>query len=224
MEKMVTLISPEDEVIGFEDIYQAHMHPAKLHRASSVWLVRKKEGRRQVLLQKRSQKKIVGAGQWGNGICGNVKPEESYDGCAVRRLREEIGVVGVVGVFETLPDADSVVAQLQPLYRFEYQCYSNPEFGEHELDQMYLAEYDGELHLNPEEVEDATWVDLEEFEKELEGKALIEAPNTLGRPTDQLQGITPPLMIKIDGFEYEISPWTAIMLADERLRNALRDF
>ena len=85
----VILVNSEDQRIGEIDKHQVHEHPAKLHRASSVWLINDSN---QVLLQKRSSKKIVGAGWWGNAICGNVRPTESYEDCAWRRLREEIGV------------------------------------------------------------------------------------------------------------------------------------
>lgn len=208
-EKKVTLLDRHNQVIGEEDLFVAHRHPAKYHKAVSVWLLRNFEGQVQVLLQKRSLEKIVGANQWGNGICGNVRPDEDFLGCAHRRLREEIGVEGVV---------------LSPLYQFEYQVYSNQDYGEHELDQVFIGQYQGEFRLNPTEVQATTWVNLTELRASLDDKKIILAEETLNMPTQSLKEMTPPLFLKLAGQDFEISPWTAIMLGDEKLWQGLFDF
>lgn len=195
--------------MGQADLYEAHRHPAQFHLAVSVWLIRGSGEKKQILLQKRSQEKIVGAHQWGNGICGNVRPDEDVEGCATRRLREEIGVVGV---------------DLVPAYQFEYQAFSNEEYGEHELDQVFLGRYEGDCQPNPHEVQEVIWVDLTELADQIRGKDLVGAEETLGVPTDQLQGKTPPLTLTLNGRSLELTPWTAIMLGDERLWSKLRDF
>lgn len=208
-EKLVTLVDRNGKKLGSADLYEAHRHPAQLHKAVSVWLIKDVGEKRQILFQKRSTKKIVGASQWGNSICGNVRPDEEYLGCANRRLKEEIGIE---------------VDKLWPIYRFEYQVYSNPTYGEHELDQVYIAQYDGEFLLNPDEVQEIVWVDMEELSHQVEQLKIVDATETLLVPTDQLKETTPAVIVEIQKFELEISPWTAIMLGDSRLWESLRTF
>ena len=207
--KEVTLVNGADQAIGQEDIYSAHQHPAKRHRAVSVWLVRENEGKKEVLFQKRSLEKIVGADQWGNAICGNVKPGESYLECAMRRLEEEIGINEVI---------------LQELYKFEYRVYSNEKYGENEIDQVFIGQYQGEFELNPAEVSQVEWVELDEIMRKLNGLDYISAEETLNYQTDKLKDKTPPMEFIIEGRTFEIAPWTLIMLFDRKLQVALRDF
>lgn len=206
-EKFVTLVDRHGKTLGSADLYEAHRHPAQLHKAVSVWLIRDVGAKRQVLFQKRSTTKIVGANQWGNGICGNVRPNEDYLACAERRLNEEIGIK---------------VDKLWPIYRFEYQVFSNEEYGEHELDQVYVANYDGEFLLNPDEVQEVVWVDLDELFEQVKHHKIVGAAETLISTSDQLKDITPALILEIQKLEFEISPWTAIMLGDSRLWESLR--
>lgn len=208
-EKLVTLISDQGQTIGQTDILSAHRHPAQYHLACSVWLIRGTGENAEILLQQRSPQKIVGAGQWGNAICGNVRSGEDQFGCAVRRLREEIGVTGV---------------ELNPLYQFEYQIYANELYGEHELDQVYLGRYSGECQLNPEEVQKIAWVKLSELLVAVSQKTIVRAEDTLGVSTIELKNITPPLLLQLGGQSFEIAPWTAIMLGDQQLLSGLRNF
>lgn len=208
-EKLVTLVNKQDIVVGEEDIYSAHTHPAKLHRAVSVWIVRGKDKNREIFFQKRSLEKIIGADQWANGICGNVLPGESYSGCAKRRLEEEIGIKNI---------------SLNELYKFEYKVYSNEKYGEHEIDQVFIAKYDGQFELNPAEVSQIEWVKLSELERRLENLEYIKAKKTLQYDTNQLREKTPSLFLMLNNKKNEIAPWTALMLFNPKLRKALANF
>ncbi|OGJ16816.1 MAG: hypothetical protein A2632_01950 [Candidatus Pacebacteria bacterium RIFCSPHIGHO2_01_FULL_46_16] len=141
----VTLVDKHDRVLGVMNKIEAHRGAGVLHRAISVFLFRKLEDQTELLLQQRSSKKIVGAGQWANTVCGNVQPTENYFECARRRLREELGIV----------DPELV---LQPGAKFRYQVVCNEEFGENELDQVFIGWYDGEVVPNPEEVQAVEWL------------------------------------------------------------------
>ncbi|MBP9820111.1 NUDIX domain-containing protein, partial [Candidatus Woesebacteria bacterium] len=87
--------------------------------------------------------------------CGNVRPGESYESCAHRRLREELGINGV---------------KLTRVYKFMYQVQCDPGFSEHELDTVYVGEYSGEVAPNPLEVLAVKWVPWEGKET---GQALL---------------------------------------------------
>jgi isopentenyl-diphosphate delta-isomerase len=141
----VILVDSNDRVLGTMDKVEAHRGQAKLHRAISVYLF---NAHRELLLQKRSSQKIVGAGQWANTCCGNLRPEENYLECAVRRLGQELGIENV---------------QLEPIEKFEYQVQCNAEFSEYEMDQVFVGFYDGAVQPNPAEVEKVSWVKFAEI-------------------------------------------------------------
>lgn len=144
-EDLVTLVDENDVVIGVADKVAAHRGEGKLHRAASVFLFRKstESGEVELLLQQRSTKKIVGAEQWANTVCGNVWPEESYEECAKRRLSFELGINSV---------------ELFDVVTFRYQVQCNQEFSENEIDHIFAGWFDGKLLSNPEEVASYKWI------------------------------------------------------------------
>lgn len=141
----VTLINEQDEVLGTMDKIEAHRGQGKLHRASSVFLFRKVKGDEvELLVQQRSHKKIVGAGQWANTVCGNVWPEESYGACAIRRLSFELGI--------------EAADELEDVTTFRYHAKCNEEFSENEIVHLFSGWFDGEPRPNPDEVAAFEWV------------------------------------------------------------------
>ena len=154
----VTLVTQEDTVLGSMDKMEAHRGEGKLHRAISVFLFRKNtHGKTELLIQQRSATKIVGAGLWANTVCGNVRYGESYTGCAVRRLKEELGIN-----FES--------QNLVEAHIFTYQVKCNAEFSEHEIDHVFYGNGSAVVpDLNPEEVSQTRWIEwdylIEKWEK-----------------------------------------------------------
>ncbi len=139
----VILVDSSDNELGCMDKIEAHRGVGKLHRAISVFLF---NDANEVLLQQRSLQKIVGAQQWANTCCGNVRPGESYRACAERRLREELGIT-----------ADQLREPLQELIKFEYFAKCNEHFSEREIDQVFIATFTGKVHQNPDEVLNSAW-------------------------------------------------------------------
>lgn len=206
--RLVTVIEPDDSQPQPMDILTAHTYPAQLHRAVSVWLFRQnpESGALETLFQQRSTQKPIGAGWWGNSICANVKPDETYLECAQRRLQEEIGVIGV---------------ELQPLYQFQYQAYGNDLFCEHELDQVFMGWFEGQAEPNPAEVSEVAWVEWPQLVED--NMELIES---FPSPTDSLSisteaelqaKVSAPTCV-VTGKEVAITPWTVMMLKDHRLK------
>ncbi len=62
------------------------------HKAVSVFIVQDN----QVLLQQRALIKYHTPGLWANTCCTHPEWGESSSHCAVRRLREELGITGLV--------------------------------------------------------------------------------------------------------------------------------
>ncbi len=192
----VTLITPNDEVIGSMDKIEAHRGEGKLHRAISVYLFKKTEDSVDLLIQQRSVKKIVGAGMWANTVCGNVRPTESYEECAYRRLKEELGVTKV---------------EIQPMYKFQYQVRCNEEFSENELDQVFVGWYDEDVSLNPDEAQDYKWINW----SELQEKATVSELKKEEFNTKQ---------ISINNQSFTLAPWFVWMLGDEKLLSAINSY
>ncbi len=158
MSDLVTLVNEQDEVVGQMDKIEAHRGSGVLHRAISVFLF---DTSGKVLLQQRSKKKIVGALQWANTCCGNVRPDETHLECAHRRLKEELGIIG--NNIENGIGRGEVPLALHQVTRFQYQVRCNEEFSENEIDTVYVGRYDGTVTPNPDEVAEYTWMPWDEF-------------------------------------------------------------
>jgi len=87
-EEVFDVVNERDEVIGQE--CRAEVHRLGLqHRAVHV-LIFNQHG--EVFLQKRSMTKDTFPGAWDSSAAGHLDRGESYDACALRELREELGL------------------------------------------------------------------------------------------------------------------------------------
>ena len=62
------------------------------HRTAHIWIIRKKEGRVQILLQKRSQNKDSFPGCYDTSSAGHIPAGVDFEDSALRELREELGL------------------------------------------------------------------------------------------------------------------------------------
>ena len=147
MEEQVVLVSPSDEVIGLMEKQQAHIN-GLLHRAFSVFIFNKNG---EMLLQKRAAEKYHSPNQWTNAVCSHPRIDETYEEAAHRRLKEELGI-------ET---------DLAEKFYFIYKADVGGNLWEHELDYVFTGNYNGEFHLNGEEVSEIRYISMENLEKEL---------------------------------------------------------
>ncbi len=201
----VSLCDLDGTIIGRDDKFNAHKYPSKLHLAISVWLFNSKG---QVLFQKRSKSKIVGADWWANTVCGNVWPTETYFDCALRRLKVELGITDGFN--------------LSPLYKFAYKAYGNEMYGEHELDQVYTGSYEGKVQPNPEEASEYCWVGFEELIAKALTLEYISPEQSLLLTQEELEKNTKPVSLKIGEKELKIAPWTIFMLQNSLLFDAFK--
>lgn len=146
----VILVDRFDHEIGVMEKLQAH-EEGKLHRAFSVFIFNEKE---ELLLQQRALSKYHSGGLWTNTCCSHPQPNEKTIDGAHRRLMEEMG-------FST--DVDWVG---HVLYKAEF----GNGLTEYEFDHVFLGYYDGEIHINPEEVETYKWVSINELESWIQEK------------------------------------------------------
>jgi isopentenyl-diphosphate Delta-isomerase len=148
----VILVDKLDRVIGQADKIEAHRGVGQLHRAISVFLF---DGRGRLLTQQRSLEKITAPGKWANTCCGNVRPGESYEECAHRRLQKELGIKGV---------------GLKSIGKFQYQVEFSNGFAENEIDVVFAGVYSGVVKPNPIEVKNYDWVLFNDFRYRLDGR------------------------------------------------------
>lgn len=137
---MFDVVNERDEVVG--QAPRSEVHAKKLlHRAVHVLVY---NSRGQLFLQKRSMLKDTAKGKWDSSSSGHVDSGEAYDPCAVRELREEIGL--------------HLNAPPQRILRIE-AC---PDTG-HEFVWVYRCESEGPFVLHPEEIERGDWFTPEEI-------------------------------------------------------------
>jgi isopentenyldiphosphate isomerase len=133
-DEIFDLVNDRDEVIGQET--RGNVHRLRLkHRAVHV-LVFNQRG--EVFLQKRSMQKDTSPGKWDSSASGHVDSGEDYDACAVRELREEIGL-----------STDRAPARL---FKLEARAETGQEFV-----WVYRLEAEGPFTLHPEEIETGGW-------------------------------------------------------------------
>jgi isopentenyl-diphosphate Delta-isomerase len=149
MSEQLILVNSNDKITGYIDKLEAHLSGGKRHRAISVFLFNTKG---ELLLQQRSEIKIVGELQWANTCCGNVLKGETRLQCAYRRLKEELGISEV---------------RIKSIGNFEYHIRCNQKYSEWEIDEVYVGKYDGIVSPNASEVKSFRWVDPKQFASDI---------------------------------------------------------
>jgi isopentenyl-diphosphate delta-isomerase type 1 len=133
-EDIFDVVNERDEVIGQMPRSRVHREGLK-HRAIHVLVF---NARGEILLQKRSMTKDTFPGVWDSSASGHLETGEDYDACAIRELREEIGLL--------------LAAPPQRLFKID-AC---PQTGQ-EFVWVYRLESEGPFTLHPEEIERAQW-------------------------------------------------------------------
>jgi isopentenyl-diphosphate delta-isomerase len=120
------------------------------HKAVSVFVM---NGDR-VLLQQRAMGKYHTPGLWANTCCTHPLWGEEDAACALRRLRDELGITGL---------------DVQAAGTVEYRAAVGGGMVEHEVVALFRAKAGPELPLalNPAEVQAARWVGVQELSAEI---------------------------------------------------------
>jgi isopentenyl-diphosphate delta-isomerase len=120
------------------------------HPAISVFVM---AGRR-TLIQRRAAGKYHSPGLWANACCTHPHWGEAMEACALRRLREELGITGLA---------------LAPRDRVEYRAAVGGGLVEHEVVSLFVAEASEDLRLSPDpaEVAETRWIDLAALRREI---------------------------------------------------------
>ena len=147
-EEEVILVDEKDRKIGLMPKMEAH-EKALLHRAFSVFIFNKNN---QLMLQQRALDKYHSPGLWTNTCCSHQRDGESNIAAGKRRLEEEMGF--------SVP--------LKEKASFIYKAPFDNGLTEHEYDHVMVGYFDGTPKINPDEVADWKWMDMEDIKKDME--------------------------------------------------------
>lgn len=156
--------------LGLLDAMEAHTGKGTLHKAFSVYVFT--PDRKKILIQQRSQKKMLWPGAWANTCCSHPRSGETPEDAGARRLRDELGAECPLTVSGNY------------VYRAEYAGPPSAEATggrrgvEHEFVTLLvgIAGENLKLHPNPDEVAEAKWISLEELTKDLKENSSQYAP------------------------------------------------
>ena len=125
------------------------------HRTAHIWIIREKEGRVQILLQKRSQNKDSFPGKFDTSSAGHIQAGDEPLESALRELKEELGISAV-------PEQLHFAGTFPISFAKEFH---GKMFRDEEIAFVYIFKEPvntDELILQTEEVESVQWFDLEE--------------------------------------------------------------
>ena len=124
------------------------------HRTAHLWLLRRREGQVQVLLQKRSMEKDSYPGCYDISSAGHIPAGVDFIPSALRELREELGL-------QARPE-ELILCGVR---RFEYESvFHGRPFHDNQVSRVYALWRDVEpeaLTLQKEEVERVDWMDYD---------------------------------------------------------------
>jgi isopentenyldiphosphate isomerase len=139
-EEIFDVVNERDEVIDRKPRSEVHQL-GLLHRAVHVLVF---NARRETFLQKRSLTKDREPGKWDSSCSGHADSGEDYDACAVRELREELGLEVTAATGASLP--------LQKLFKIAACPQTDQEFV-----WVYRCQAEGPFRFHPAEIERGGW-------------------------------------------------------------------
>lgn len=142
----IILVDLNDQEIGFCEKLETHEKGA-LHRAFSIFI----HDGDQMLIQKRALTKYHSGGLWANACCSHPRQGESLEEAVHRRLPEEA----------------NIDCPLTELFSFTYRTEFSNGLTEFEFDHVFLGEYTGTVHMNPEEASECRWISFADLKQEM---------------------------------------------------------
>jgi isopentenyl-diphosphate Delta-isomerase len=135
-DEQLILVDSDDREIGFLAKADAHRGRGTLHRAFSLFVFNPAG---ELLLQQRAKGKRLWPGYWSNTCCSHPRQGETMDSAIRRRLHEELGLR----------------AELEFLFKFQYQTQYDAHGAEHELCWVYAGRTAQQPRPNVNEI--AAW-------------------------------------------------------------------
>lgn len=153
---------PTGETIERKD---AHRTGAR-HRTSHVWIVRKKDEKVQILLQKRCASKDSFPGCYDISSAGHIPMGMDFKESALRELEEELGIVA--------EEEDLIDCGLNHI--FVDTCFHEERFVDNQVCKVFLLWKDIEiedLKIQYEEIESVKWFDFAECKDAVKNHTIL---------------------------------------------------
>lgn len=159
------------------------------HGTAHIWLVRRQNGRLQVLLQKRSRNKETFPGCFDTSCAGHLSAGDSFEEGAVRELAEELGIraraseLFFVGLYsyevqENFGGADIIDREIAAVYLYQGPVALPGDASGTHSEEFFESRPAGVpaphpadvpvLRLQEEEVEAVCWMDFEQLKERSE--------------------------------------------------------
>lgn len=145
------LVDSDDNETGYLSKSACHDGSGTLHRAFSLFLF-DEAGR--LLLQRRAEGKRLWPGYWSNSCCSHPRRGESMQVATRRRLRDEL----------------NATADLEYVYRFQYQAQYDETGAECELCHVFVGRIDAPARPNAHEIESLRMLSAVQVDGELEAR------------------------------------------------------
>lgn len=137
--EQLILVDGNDAQTGTLDKSACHNGDGVLHRAFSLFIF---NAAGELLLQQRAAGKRLWPLYWSNSCCSHPRAGEDMDYAVTRRLEQELGMS----------------AELNYVYKFQYQASFGSAGSENELCSVYLGRANGEPTVNTTEIEACRWI------------------------------------------------------------------
>lgn len=138
------LVDSADNEIGHETVTECHYGNLKLHRAFSVFVF---NDAGEMLITQRSSKKLTWPLFWSNACCSHPRKGQGTEAAASARLITELGIHASVNL----------------LFKFEYRAQYDNNWGEYELDWVFLSRGNGPGSVNSDEIKDWQFIQIDDL-------------------------------------------------------------
>lgn len=155
MHEILDIVDENGEPTG-ETVEREFAHADGIrHRTSHVWLARKRNGRAEILLQKRAKNKDSYPGCYDISSAGHIPAGDGFRKSAVRELKEELGI-------DT--DENELIYCGDRNVQWD-DVFSGKPFHDNQFSRIFLLWRDmeeNEFTVQKEELESVKWIGFNE--------------------------------------------------------------
>ena len=143
-QELFPIVNEQGEVIGRATRAECHSGSMLLHPVVHLHIF---DSKGRLYLQRRSMNKDIQPGKWDTAVGGHIDYGESVDEALCREVREELGIT-----------------QFTPIHNFTYHFRSSVE---RELVYSYRTIYEGEIKIDPVEIDEGRYWDIDDIIEQL---------------------------------------------------------